>query len=75
MKKDPICGMSVDASTAKFSANHNGETYYFCSETCKTEFLLRASNTAKKKGFFKRFLEWLAKSNEEQFHGKPPTCH
>jgi len=27
-----------------------------------------------KKGPWQRFLEWLAKSNDKQFGGKPPSC-
>jgi len=37
--KDPICGMSVKISGAKYTAEYQGKTYYFCSEGCKTEFL------------------------------------
>ncbi|SFD39333.1 heavy metal translocating P-type ATPase [Devosia psychrophila] len=32
--KDPVCGMSIDPATAKFSAEHVGETFYFCSVKC-----------------------------------------
>ncbi len=35
---DPVCGMSVDPATAKHSAQHKGETYYFCCNGCKTKF-------------------------------------
>ena len=37
--KDPICGMSVKISGAKYTAEYQGKTYYFCSEGCKAEFL------------------------------------
>jgi len=37
--KDPICGMSVKISGAKYIAEYQGKTYYFCSEGCKAEFL------------------------------------
>jgi uncharacterized membrane protein YraQ (UPF0718 family)/YHS domain-containing protein len=36
--RDPVCGMSVDPATAHHSAVHDGDTYYFCSEACKTSF-------------------------------------
>ena len=36
--KDPVCGMSVDPATEKFSAEHAGETYYFCSSKCHEKF-------------------------------------
>ncbi len=35
---DPVCGMTVDPKTAKQKAEHDGETYYFCSAGCKTKF-------------------------------------
>jgi len=37
--KDPVCGMSIDPATAKFSADHAGETYYFCSAKCHDKFV------------------------------------
>ncbi|MEO6013225.1 MAG: heavy metal translocating P-type ATPase [Devosia sp.] len=36
--KDPVCGMDVDPATAKYSAQHNGQRYYFCSAGCETKF-------------------------------------
>ena len=38
MAKDPICGMNVDPSKARFKAEKDGKTYYFCSEHCKHAF-------------------------------------
>lgn len=38
MATDPVCGMSVDPSAAKHSAEHNGQTYYFCAPGCKKAF-------------------------------------
>ncbi len=35
---DPVCGMSVDPATAKHSAEHKGQTYYFCCNGCRTKF-------------------------------------
>jgi len=36
--KDPVCGMEVDAKTAKFKTEHAGKTYYFCAAMCKKKF-------------------------------------
>jgi xanthine dehydrogenase accessory factor len=36
--KDPICGMKVDAITAKHKSDHGGATYYFCCAGCKQTF-------------------------------------
>ena len=37
--KDPVCGMSVEPATAKHSAGHAGETWYFCSAGCREKFV------------------------------------
>ncbi len=36
--KDPICGMTVDESTA-IHAERDGKTFYFCSDHCQKKFL------------------------------------
>jgi Cu+-exporting ATPase len=35
--RDPVCGMSVDMTTA-YSEAVGGQTYYFCSENCRQRF-------------------------------------
>jgi len=35
---DPVCGMEIDSETAAGSSEHEGVTYYFCSEQCKKDF-------------------------------------
>jgi P-type Cu+ transporter len=37
--KDPVCGMSVNPETSKHRAEHDGETYHFCSAGCRTKFI------------------------------------
>src|SRR5215471_9215245 len=41
---DQVCGMSVDPATASHKIERDGNTFYFCSERCKTRF---AKNPAK----------------------------
>jgi YHS domain-containing protein len=36
--KDPVCGMSIDPSKAKYSTTYNDKKYYFCSEDCLNTF-------------------------------------
>ncbi len=38
MAKDVVCGMDVREDRAAESSEYNGNTYYFCSESCKKEF-------------------------------------
>jgi len=35
---DPICGMEVEIATAKYTFEHEGETYYFCCAGCQATF-------------------------------------
>jgi len=35
---DPVCGMTVDPATAAGKAEHDGKTYYFCSQHCVHAF-------------------------------------
>jgi YHS domain-containing protein len=40
--QDPVCGMTVNqevASAAGLTADHEGETYYFCGRGCMLDFL------------------------------------
>ncbi len=36
---DPVCGMSVTKETAAGSYTYQGKTYYFCSQSCKDNFV------------------------------------
>ena len=35
---DPVCDMMVDIATAKWTFEHDGETYYFCAPGCRKAF-------------------------------------
>ena len=35
---DPICEMTVDMATARFTSTFEGQTYYFCCPACKKKF-------------------------------------
>src|SRR5918992_582460 len=39
MVTDPVCGMRVDTDDAAASTEHEGTTYYFCSDSCHRGFL------------------------------------
>src|SRR3954465_5064801 len=38
MAKDPVCGMQVKVEGAKWTSEHEGTRWYFCSEGCKKRF-------------------------------------
>ena len=56
---DPVCGMSVQTSTAKTAA-HLGQVYYFCSEKCRETFEAAPETYAKAGG--------VATPNKEPHH-------
>ncbi|MEA4907026.1 MAG: XdhC family protein, partial [Anaerolineaceae bacterium] len=35
---DPVCEMTVEVSSARYTASHRGQTYYFCSAHCQHAF-------------------------------------
>ena len=43
MATDPICGMTVDESTG-ISEEFAGETFYFCCEECRDQFMLESDS-------------------------------
>jgi Cu+-exporting ATPase len=36
---DPVCGMTVEKAAARWTAGHEGQAYYFCSEGCRNKFV------------------------------------
>ncbi|MHB8879870.1 MAG: heavy metal translocating P-type ATPase [Thermodesulfovibrionales bacterium] len=36
---DPVCGMQIEDNKAAGTATYKGETYFFCSESCKNKFI------------------------------------
>jgi len=72
MAKDPVCGMDVKEEGAAHLLHLEHKFLYFCSEHCKETYGQRST---RKKSFFVKFLEKLAKDNNETFGGTPPKCH
>ena len=80
---DPVCGMKVDPKKTDFKASYHGQDYSFCAEACRREFLKNPQryrkppsvNSKGPKTWWGRYLERLARANEELFGGRPPCCH
>jgi Cu+-exporting ATPase len=36
--RDPVCGMTVDATNARFTSSYRGQRYYFCCAHCVDKF-------------------------------------
>lgn len=43
---DPVCGMTVEIATARWSSEYDGETYYFCAAGCQKAFELAPAEFA-----------------------------
>ncbi|TIL78123.1 MAG: YHS domain-containing protein, partial [Mesorhizobium sp.] len=37
--RDPVCGMTVDQTAGKPTAEHGGQIHHFCSEGCRSKFV------------------------------------
>lgn len=35
---DPVCGMKISKTDAVTTVEHDGQTYYFCSQDCADSF-------------------------------------
>ena len=73
---DPVCNMEVIPSMTKIKTVLDGDTYYFCAESCKKAFVDNPEKyldpkPAKKKGWWCRYTERLEKSTG----GKAMKCH
>lgn len=73
----PLCGMGVKEENTRHLLYCHHEVLCFCSKQCKETYTQRSgmNKPADKKGRIARFLERLAKGNEQSYGGKPPKCH
>lgn len=44
IKRDPVCGISVEPGTDTMRVGHAGTTYYFCSQQCCDKFVAHPSH-------------------------------
>lgn len=77
---DPVCGMDVEPGRTKLVSVHKGHSYWFCAESCRRAFEADPNKyvepkPVKKKGWFGRYLERMAKTNKKEFGGAGPRCH
>ena len=73
--RDPVCGRRLNPDRTFRFADFKGQRYFFCSPGCRDAFGNDPRKYLKSKGFFSRFLDRLARANEEEFGGRPPGCH
>ena len=46
MARDPICGMPVDTSTARYTVAEGDQTFYFCCPGCRATYMRRRAESA-----------------------------
>jgi len=76
---DPVCGMTVDPEGTELISIYRGNKYYFCAQGCLKSFEADPEKylhpkPAKKKGWFGRYLDKMAKINEKEFGKDGPHC-
>jgi len=76
---DPVCGMEVSPGKTNLVSFHGRHSYWFCAEACRRDFEADPDKylkpkPAKKKGWFARYLERMAKTNEKEFGSTGPKC-
>jgi len=73
---DPVCRMKVAENSKVLPFTLNENTYFFCAETCRKEFIADPNKylekkLPKKKGLWGRYLDRLNKTTG----GKSQCCH
>jgi len=74
---DPVCGMDVAPGSTKLVSLFKGQSYWFCAENCRRAFEDNPEKylKPKKKGWFGRYLDRMARVNKEEFGCTGPSCH
>ena len=77
--KDPVCGMSVTIKPEARSRDYGGETYYFCSEGCRTKFdadpwFYASGNAAKETKRAPQGTQWTCPMHPEIVRDEPGAC-
>ena len=76
IKVDPVCRMKVAENSKVLPFTLNENTYFFCAETCRKEFIADPNKylekkLPQKKGLWGRYLDRLNKTTG----GKSQCCH
>lgn len=62
MALDPVCGMNVQPERAAGTSQYEGQTYYFCSSSCKRKFDEKPQQYVQPaKGKTRSWLSWLTR--------------
>ena len=70
MTTDPVCGMRIDTEDAAGSTEHEGETYFFCSQTCHDAFTANPAAYATKSRHGRGEEAQIGSRSAQGEHGK-----
>ncbi len=66
--RDPVCGQEMEFEGMKYTAQHMGRSYFFCSPHCKSSFKKQVSTKA-------RNLTLEDKLQKKSSTSKGGSCH
>jgi YHS domain-containing protein len=77
---DPVCDMDVVPGRTTPVSVHKEHSYWFCAEACRRAFETDPDKyvkpkPVKKKGWFGKWLDRMAKSNKAVFGCTGSKCH
>jgi Cu+-exporting ATPase len=77
---DPVCGREVKPGRGQGPLQHGGREYHFCCPGCQLEFARDPERhlrpvKVRPKGWFGRWLDRLARANDQTFGQAGPRCH
>lgn len=77
--RDPVCGMTVQIRPEARQTEYGGETFYFCSDGCKTKFVgdpffYVSGNAAKRGKVAKAGVQYTCPMHPEIIRDEPGDC-
>lgn len=77
---DPVCGMDVVPGKTRLVSVYRGQSFWFCASGCREAFETNPKKylglkRPKQKGWFKRYLDRMAKANQKHMGCGRSKCH
>lgn len=77
---DPVCGMEVVPGKTRLVSVYHGRSFWFCAPGCRKDFEENPekyldSCPAKRKGWFRRYLDRMARANQKYLGAAGAKCH
>src|SRR5436190_3464809 len=75
--RDPVCGMSVDPARTPHSAEHDGQSYFFCGTRCRERFIAEPTRYVSEKPMQEQATagtQWTCPMHPEIIRDAPGAC-